>query len=330
MDNVLKNKNDMSGYWRAGIDSRKTALLFVRDIWKVLLAAVLGAVLGVLLYLGYHAVAVGPEYKAYSEFYLDFAMMENGAAYDYYNGYTWNDLMTTDIIADRTLAGLGGKADIAKLEQVTRADIFSDIRLLTVTITDTDEELCKEIQTATENALVSFGEDAKEFEKITLIKTVTPERMITDDRTMQAAILGAIIGLLLSIIVLQFIYALDDSVMVPSDIARTGLELQGIRTKGKDEALESRLNAFFGDASETEDGAVHIDAAAFQNTGEALPEVPAGSVAIIDVPYKKVTASALKLLSDRVKASGTEPAGCVITEADDKFLKAYYSLSPKG
>ena len=327
MDKEVKNK-DMNGYWRAGIDSRKTALLFVRDLWKVILGAIAGAILGVLLYLGYHALAVGPEYKAYSEFYLDFAMMENGAAYDYYNGYTWNDLMTTDIIADRTLANLGGKADIAKLEQVTRADIFSDIRLLTVTITDTDMELCKEIQTATENALVSFGEDAKEFEKITLIKTVTPERMITDDRTVQAAILGAIIGFFFSIIVLQFIYTLDDSVMVPSDVAGTGLEVKGIRTKAKDEALESRLNAFFGDASQDE--TVHIDAAAFQNTGEALPEVPAGAPVVIDVPYRKVTASALKLLADRLKASGTESAGCEITEADEKFLKAYYSFEPKG
>ena len=329
MGNAVKNK-DMNGYWRAGIDSRKTALLFVRDLWKVILAALAGAILGVLLYLGYHAVAVGPEYKAYSEFYLDFAIMENGAAYDYYNGYTWNDLMTTDIIADRTLANLGGKADIAKLEQVTRADIFSDIRLLTVTITDTDETLCREIQTATENALVSFGEDAKEFEKITLIKTVTPERMITDDRTPQAAMLGAIIGLILSIIILQFIYTLDDSVRVASDLAGTGLELKGIRTKNKNEALESRLNAVFAEDSGSEEELFHIDAAAFQNTEEELPKVPAGSSAVVDVPYGKVTTSALKLLADRLKASGTEPVGCIITDADEKFLKAYYSFVPKG
>ena len=318
-------------YWRGRVDSRRLMLVMLRNIWKLIPGIIAGGILGAVIWMGYHAIADGTEYRAYSEFYLDFAMMDNGAAYDYYNGYTWNDLMTTDKIAAHTLENLNGKTDVAGLERITVAEILSDIRVLRVTFTDSDESLCADVQSATEQALVTFGQEAREFEQISVIKTVTPERVIADNRILQAILLGVIIGALVTLAVMNYKYLLDDRIMVPSDISGLDIRLLGIETKDHDEKLESRLNAYMssGITSGDEDGSpdpVCIDASAYQNTDAELPPVTAGKAVVISVPYRRVTRCALALLADRLTDEGYDIAGVKVTDADSRFYRAYYAF----
>lgn len=346
MKTLTVNDAERDRYWRRPVDTRRQMLVFARNIWKLIPAVVAGGILGALIWMGYHALADGTTYRAYSEFYLDFAMTDNGEAYDYYNGYTWNDLMTTDRIAGHTLENLNGETDIAGLERATLAEILSDIRVLRVTFTDSDEALCGDIQRATEQALVTFGEEAREFEQISVIKTVTPERMVADDRILQAVMLGAIIGLLIALAVMNFRYLLDDTVMVPSDLSDLGLDLLGITTSDHDEKLESRLNAYLtadgvkGDGSPSDgvkgDGSlsdasagtdhVYLDASQYQTIDAALPEAGKGASIIISIPYRRVSRSAVALLADRLTAGGHEVAGVRITDADSRFYRAYYAF----
>ena len=324
---------DRDRYWRRPVDTRKQTLVFARNIWKLIPGVLAGALLGALIWMGYHALADGTEYRAYSEFYLDFALTDNGEAYDYYNGYTWNDLMTTDRIAGHTLENLGGKTDVAGLERVTTAEILSDIRVLRVTFTDSDETLCGDIQTATEQALVTFGQEAREFEQISVIKTVAPERMVADNRILQAVMLGAVIGLLVTLGVMNFRYLLDDTVMMPSDLSDLGLDLLKITTADHDEKLEARLNAYLtdgdkGDGSPADASAdtdhVYLDASQYQKTDAALPE--AGESVIITIPYRRVSRSTVVLLAERLTAGGHHVEGVRITDADSGFYRAYYAF----
>lgn len=328
-DNAVKDI-----YWRKPMDARKQAIVFACNIWKLIPGILIGAILGVLLWTGYHAIADGMQYSGYSEFYLDFAMMENGAAYDYYNGYTWNDLMTTDPIAAHTLENLGGRTDISGLERVTTAQILSDIRVLRVTFADSDESLCSDIQSATEQALVKFGDEAKEFEQISLIKSVKPERQMADDRTLQALLLGAIIGLLTTLAFMNYKYLLDDAVMVPSDISDLGIGLLTISTADHDEKLESKLNAYAGSSTDADGNTsdseraaiVHLNASEYQNGDGKAADISGGTPVIITVPYRKATRSALTLMTDRLKAAGADVLGVEITGADSRFYRAYYSF----
>ena len=319
-------------YWSAHTDQRKLALFALRDLWKVIAGIVCGAAAGVLIYFVYHAIADGTVYTAYSQFYLDFAFDEAGEAYDYYNGYTWNDLMTTDPIADLTLQNLGSEFDVSRLEQDTRADILSDIRVLKVSFTESDERSCTDVQNATEKALMTFGENAKEFTQISVIKSVKPTLQVADNRILQAIILGAIAGFVISLIALWFMYILDDKITVPSDMDGLDIPVRGVKTAASDEKLEARLNAVFsGSESAQDEDMTHIDASAYQDPDAGLEGIlsASGSV-VIDVPYRRVTRTMLKLMRDRLTASGVDVAGCMITDADASFLRKYYSFAPKG
>ncbi|MCR5595147.1 MAG: hypothetical protein K6G12_04820 [Lachnospiraceae bacterium] len=295
-------------YWTYRPDTRKMAILFVRNLWKVIIGMAAGAVVCALGYFAYHAIFDGTIYSGYSRFYIDFTIDEDGnAAYDYYNGYTWNDLMTTDLIAGYTLDNVQDKSiDIVKLEEDTRADILSDIRVLKVTFTDSDEAVCADIQQATEKAVVSLGEDAKEFDKISLIKSVAPSRVYTDDRIKQAILLGLLAGLIISLIVMRFKYILDDTIMLPSDIRDMGIKLLGVNLKEEDPELAKKLNSLINTEStgaEDKDGKEPVT---------------------IEIPYKGMTRSALRYELDRYEENGVPVKGAYINGADNAFYKIYY------
>ncbi|MBQ9332826.1 MAG: hypothetical protein IJS12_00640 [Lachnospiraceae bacterium] len=327
MKTLTGNEEMRDRYWRKPMDMRKQLLVLGRNIWKLIPGIAIGAVLGALLWIGAHRITDGAMYSGYSEFYLDFAMTESGAAYDYYNGYTWNDLMTTDKIASHTLENLNEGSDIAELERVTTAEILSDIRVLRVSFTDSDERKCADIQTATEQALVTFGNEAKEFTQISLIKSVSPEKVAADDRIKQAILLGAILGLLITLGIMDYRYLLDDRIYVPSDISDLGIPLLGISTSDHDEKLESRLNAIPDTTAATDDDTVYIDASEYQSMDGELPSISDSSCLIIRIPYGRVTRSALALMTDRAEGAGAHILGAEITDADSRFYRAYYSFA---
>ena len=84
-------------WMQEGVDLKLTALLYRRKIGLSLICALAGALLGGGLYFLTHVVyGPGREYEAVSKLYLTFAEDDDGDAYQYYNGYTWNDLMGTE------------------------------------------------------------------------------------------------------------------------------------------------------------------------------------------------------------------------------------------
>ena len=325
-----KSIQDRSLYWGMPCDKRRLVILFIRNIWKVCAGMLAGTLICALAYLAYSRLSNGRLYSGYSQFYIDFAIDANGnAAYDYYNGYTWNDLMTTGMIADYTLDKVSDKSiDIPALEAATRADILSDIRVLKVTYTDSDESRCADIQQATEYALVTLGENAREFERITLIKSVEPVRQYADNRMLQAVLLGAIAGFVISLIILLFAYVLDDSILVPADVSVLGLPVLAVCTRDRDDRLTQRLNAAFGSEAYEED-AVHIDASLFQNTEEDFAGYKSDKPVIVDVSYAQTTVSALALLLDRLALYKMEVRGIIIKDADNRFYKAYYGFGKR-
>ena len=158
-------------WMREGLDIKLTALLYRRKIWIAIVCALAGAVLGGGLYFVIHVVyAPAREYQGISKLYLTFDEDDDGDAYQYYNGYTWNDLMGTEPILDKIMEGVpAGMTREAVRDSIT-ADILSDIRLLTVTVTTHDQSETDSILRAAEEALVRFGKEMIEFEKIEVIE----------------------------------------------------------------------------------------------------------------------------------------------------------------
>lgn len=159
------------------------------------------------------------EFVAVSKLYISFGHDENGEVYQYYNGYTWNDLLDTDPIMDLVMEKLPGYERDA-VGEATTAEILSDIRLLTITVKGGDEKFVREIREAVENGLKEYARDSEELEKIKVLRSSAPERVYWDDRTTAACVTGAVILGLLTLLVIGFNYVLDESVYVQEDIEK--------------------------------------------------------------------------------------------------------------
>lgn len=219
-------------YWREGIDWKRIFLLWRKKLWVLVAAALAGALLGGGIYFVVCVLpAANREYESVSKVYLNFNCEPEDFSELSYNGYTWNDLMVTDPILDSTMENLPPEIERETVIGATKAEILSDIRLLTVTITADRPELAAQIMEATQASLVHLGETDELFESIEIYSTTEPKQVVWDNRNARAAVTGAVIALVAALFVAAFYYVMDDSVYVAEDVRkRYGIPGMGILT----------------------------------------------------------------------------------------------------
>lgn len=309
-------------YADAGMDMKKLGLCFMRKSWMVLAAAVIGALLGGVIYTIARLVPESErEYQAVSKIYLDFAADETGEVYQAYNGYTWNDLMATDPILDVTMGYLPPDYTREETAAATKAEILSDLRLLTLTITAHDADRCNVIQEASEKSLVQQGETAKEFKSITVIRSVPAVLVTADDRTLQAVLIGLAVMTILTLFGMLFYYVLDDRILIARDLKVVTDAIfvgysgaAGVFGEDYEENL-SYLRQEFGEIS--------ILPVTGSEKRESVTKDKEGAV-ILTVAHGKVHAAYLSYVLEQLKLRGCKVAGIAISGADEKFLVRYY------
>ncbi len=225
----MKNKN-----LKHGMDLKRLVLCLQGKIWLLVMLTVIGAVIGGVGYQIARAMKMPIMYEAVSKLYISFGVDETGEVYQYYNGYTWNELLDTDPIVDCIMEFIPKGYTKEELTEATTAEILSDIRLLTVTVQGGTEKFVREIQTAVENGLEAYGQDCEELRRIELIRTIDPERVYWDDKTVTACVIGAVIFAVVTALILAMTYVLDESVYVPSDIEKKyGCKALGMMLKNQ-------------------------------------------------------------------------------------------------
>ncbi len=286
-----------------GIDLRLEALLLKKKCIWLIVGLVGGAVLAAGLYFLTHVVyAPAREYEAVSKLYLTFATDENGDAYQYYNGYTWNDLMQTEPIMDPILQKASA-FDASDVEKSVKADILSDIRVLTLTVRSHDQNLTDTVIRAAEDSVVAFGDSMREFTKIEVIDHGHAALVIAENETFRAAAAGGVIGLIAAFLILAFLRTIDPAVYVPSDFEK----LFGIPV----------LNVTFAGLQEDEAYASLIGRT-------KAPEIPEDG-SIIRIPYGTGNVKKMDRIIRDASMLGSEIRGAVIENADYGLYKAYFS-----
>lgn len=207
-------------YEKQSMDLKRLFLRMQGKIWLLLMLIILGGAIGGFGYQIARATRMPIMYEAVSKLYISFAADENGDVYQYYNGYTWNELLDTDPIMAKIDENL--PADYTKEEVIesTTAEILSDIRLLTVTVQGEDEKFVREIQAAVEQGLANYAKDCEEIRRIETIRSIEPARVYWDDRTFTASIMSAVIFAVVGLFVLAIFYVMDDAVYVQADIEK--------------------------------------------------------------------------------------------------------------
>ena len=220
-------------YLNRGMDLKRLALYLQKKIWLVVMLAILGATCGGIIYQVVRSMKMPVEYASVSKLYISFGNDENGDVYQYYNGYTWNDLIDTDPILDIVMSSLPGY-DRDQVREATTAEILSDIRLLTITVRGDNEKFVREIRNAMESGLREYARDAEELNQIAVIRSGAPERVYWDERTTEACVTGAVILGILAMLIIGFSYVLDESVYVQEDLEkRYGVKALGILTRNQ-------------------------------------------------------------------------------------------------
>ncbi len=202
-------------------------------LWILPLLAIIGALVGGGIYFLVTCVfADAREYQEVSKPYIDFDYDETGTVYDYYNGATWTDLLTAEPRLSEAIEEAIPDISLEEVKASVKAEILSDIRLMTVTVTNADREKTERMAQAVNQALQSFGEQAKEFEKITFLSAEGPSLELISDRTRNAVLLGGVIGLLLAAILLWIRVLTGDGIYAPEEVTeRFDLPVLGVLTK---------------------------------------------------------------------------------------------------
>lgn len=312
-------------YVDEGMDLKKYMLCLLGKLPLVLGAVIGSAVLGAIVYTAVRTVPESErEYTAYAKVYLDFAADETGEVYQAYNGYTWNDLMAADPIMELTLQNLPPEFTREEAEAAIKAEILSDIRLLTITVTTNREERTDAILGAAVQALETYGGQAKEFLEIHAIQKTEARLVVADGRMAQAVFLGAFLGLCISLLGFSLYYVMDDRILVVGDVRKvTDLSFLGYVSGGEGLRQDYEKNMAYlreklGDVQICELGRDR------SFSEEELREMRKTEGVVLSLPFGAVRGTFVSYVIEQLKTQDCVLCGVAIRDADGRFLRKYY------
>ncbi len=236
--------------------------LFVLQLLKKAHVFILVMLLSVVLVGGGRyldkAVFSGPtEYEITTTYYVEYNSIdpESGELFSYTNDATWREWVDTDWFIDRAWehaleAGMVPEefgVQKEDLEGFFAADLPSDIRIPTSTVTTPSEKLTLLMNEALQKTFLDFGIEQREMDEIR-ITDVTPLSVADKDvRLGRACILGALIGFLIAGFVLSFQIIWEDCVRVPETFTyRHGILMVGyVASKKEKLSKETAINVSY-------------------------------------------------------------------------------------
>ena len=118
-------------FWQEGMDGKRLALCLFRRIWLLPAGGAAGALLAVGIYLLRTLVFAGPaEYQVFSQYRIYFDSEKYGEIQDYYNAYTWGEIMKTDQVLDYVMEALPETVTREQVRAAVSVGQMNDIRLM--------------------------------------------------------------------------------------------------------------------------------------------------------------------------------------------------------
>ena len=308
-----------------GMDLKKYMMCLLGRLPLIFGALIGGALLGAVVYAAVRTVPESErEYQAFAKVYLDFAADETGEVYQAYNGYTWNDLMAADPIMELTLQNLPADYTREETEAAVRAEILSDIRLLTITVTSHRAERTDAILGAAVQALETYGGQAKEFLEIHAIQKTEARLVVADSRMAQAVFLGASLGLLLSLLGFSLCYVMDDRIFVAGGIRRV-TEVSFLGYASGEETLKRDYETNLAYLREKVGNIQICEVERGKSFSEKeLQEMRRADGVVLSLPFGAVHGAFLSYVTEQLRTQDCTLCGVAVRDADGRFLRKYY------
>ena len=347
--------NVQETYPREGIDSKAFLICLLKRIPYMLLIGLTGAIIGSGLYLLIAAVNnQTPEYFQETEYYIDFAQGRLEAK-DYYNAFTWNDVIGTDLIMDKTMEILGENYERETVKNMITADILSDVRYLTITVKDLDPDVVSAVSEATCESLTSFGISKDEFDSITKIEDNGVELSQQPLFTWRAAFLGFVIAFLIIFFIFCVRFGVGECFYTKEQIRKVfriptlGMLYQQQNQPNGEQELQTCLalqpmittGAVFVDVTKGDYAKNFVQAYASlaENSTEALPQIvsypidstetyqrlESAEAVILVVPFGIPCQKRAQDVLCELRRRNCNIAGAVLAQADHKWVRVYYA-----
>ncbi len=339
-------------YGKEPLDIRLLALRFLRRSPAILLAALLGAFcVGGPYFLVKVTFGPAKEYEAVTDFYIDYAVQENGEEYTYFNQTTWTQLIADDVFTDKILTYMSELKDIEtegaegmqetagvtkqQLREYLYATMLSDTRIVTTTVTTSDPELTMRIEKALIRAMEDFGGEQKEIAGVRILQEPSEASLVAADvRTFRACMLGCVVFVAVTVFYLLIYFVLDEGIYIPASFERRyGIPMLGTICSPELPALAGKLVS-----GETVILAVDREADPEQ-VRKVLAErgvETAGALRFEAIPLKENTGSVLLAVKagahngkriekalDLCRKCGLSVPAALLWEADEKLIRAY-------
>ena len=334
---------------RQGIDSKALLVTFIKRLPQLLLLALIGAVLGSGLYLAFalYASVNMPSFVAETEYYIDFSDGRIEAK-DYYNDFTWNDVIATDLVLGRMLEELGSGYDRAAVGEMLHADIWSDVRYLTITVTGRDAQTVSAVSDAFCNAITAFGEGKDEFDSISLVEDNGAKEVEQTWFAWRVTLLGALLFLGVGIFLTVLAFLVGDRFYTKTDVVKyleqkpLGLLYKsGNQKTGRQESLliehlkellEKNKKIYLLDGEDGADAALFVERLKALDTGLDVDAflpcekycVGDDATILVIVPFGRVYREKITdEMNNALMHNGTI-SGAVLTECDRHWVTMYY------
>ncbi|MCR4792789.1 MAG: hypothetical protein K5871_08560 [Lachnospiraceae bacterium] len=329
-------------YGEEPVNGRMFLLRFLRRIKFV----IIGVILGALIVCAWHVLyrlSSEKMYMAECDVYLEYIPEAGSNELIYFNKYTWEQMSTDSAVIDEII-----KADPSLDPAVVRASFLatlkSDVKVLTLQVTNPDPDMSMRIMNAAVEGISQYASSLPEILSVRVIgQAESAEPVPLDIRAFRAVILGALIGLFISALYVSVSILSDDRIYLPETIEkRYHLPAAGTLTSS---ALDEALCDLAGDegffvASALSDAAIGAVIDSMKKSG-AKPEDKALDLSdtekkgLIDEVKKtgkpivyvfsskhspQADEKALSFLSKLDK----EPMCAVLTDSDDALIRAYY------
>lgn len=312
-----------------GLDLRRLILLLLYRFRVVAAAVLLGALLGAGTYRLVTSVTNGyPEYRATSDYYISFNLDEHGNAVDYYNAYTWDNILRDDPIVDYALTLLPESVTKEQVEAAVTGEMLGDYRILTVKVTTRDAGLTTQIAESYHESLVHFGEIIDMLDHIEVWDRGETVELVKNTKTGNAAFLGALLGGLVGLFGLLFYYVLEDAVYVEMDAScRFGLPVYGMLTEKEDSSyLKLYQNNLLYAIKDRKAETWNVEYLPEKEDFERLRQAEA---LLLIIPWGRRNGAQTRRLLELMEIQDCKVDGFLILGARDRFVRAYYGRKKK-
>ncbi len=311
MDRIKDEK-----YMSEGMDMRRFFLCLYKKLWIIIAVTVLGALLGAAVYLLYKNVIHGEKvYEISSDYYITFNEKDYPKGMDYYNAYTWNEFVVDDRIVEPVLAMIPGMDKQFVIDSVS-SRMPSDYRVLTVVVEGTDTEKIQAINEAYKSAMPAFADEVGELSTIELWSENEMYPVKNNDKAKNAAILGALIGLIIAAFAFGVYYCMDDRIYTEKDFVSHFPEVPfiGYDTKAYANDTQANRQMVIGEADVYETSDVSAD----------IEEIKKHDGCVLKLAFGKTHITAVEYDIQLIGKQGGKLCGVLLGDCDEKFLKRYY------